>query len=297
MIEDVEKSGDAAALRQEAARRRRAADGLRPPRLPRRGPAGPRAASYGEGARRARATRSPRRSRRPRWPSCKERRPDRVLETNVEFWAAIVLDFAEVPANMFTSMFTCARTGGWSAHILEQKSTGRLIRPSAIYVGPGRRARPRTSRAGTTPGATPTREPRPRPLTRTLDAPADRRHRPRDGYTVLSPQGRDRLRHRAAAASTPSPTRWSPARSTWSSTCTAVDVVESTGLGALIGGRRRARALNGSLTLVCAETPVLKVFRVTGLDKVFEIHDSIDDVDGLAADGRRRAAGPRASDV
>src|ERR1700712_3825011 len=62
----------------------------------------------------------------------KERRPDRVLETNVEFWAAIVLDFAEVPAPMFTSMFTCARTGGWSAHILEQKTTGRLIRPSAI---------------------------------------------------------------------------------------------------------------------------------------------------------------------
>jgi len=64
------------------------------------------------------------------------RRPDRVLETNVEFWAAIVLDYAEVPATMFTSMFTCARTGGWSAHILEQKRTGRLIRPSARYVGP-----------------------------------------------------------------------------------------------------------------------------------------------------------------
>ncbi len=70
----------------------------------------------------------------------KERRPDRVLETNVEFWAAIVLDFAEVPPAMFTSMFTCARTGGWSAHILEQKRTGRLIRPSAVYVGPDTRA-------------------------------------------------------------------------------------------------------------------------------------------------------------
>ena len=69
----------------------------------------------------------------------RERRPDRVLETNVEFWAAIVLDFAEVPARMFTSMFTCARTGGWSAHILEQKRTGRLIRPSAIYTGPAAR--------------------------------------------------------------------------------------------------------------------------------------------------------------
>ena len=69
----------------------------------------------------------------------KERRPDRVLETNVEFWAAIVLDFAEVPPTMFTSMFTCARTAGWSAHILEQKRTGRLIRPSARYVGEGPR--------------------------------------------------------------------------------------------------------------------------------------------------------------
>jgi citrate synthase len=65
----------------------------------------------------------------------RERRPDRVLETNVEFWAAIVLDFAEVPPHMFTSMFTCARTAGWSAHILEQKRTGRLIRPSAVYTG------------------------------------------------------------------------------------------------------------------------------------------------------------------
>lgn len=70
----------------------------------------------------------------------RERRPDRVLETNVEFWAAIVLDFAQVPPHMFTSMFTCARTAGWSAHILEQKRTGRLIRPSAIYTGPPSRS-------------------------------------------------------------------------------------------------------------------------------------------------------------
>jgi len=69
----------------------------------------------------------------------RERRPDRVLETNVEFWAAIMLDFAEVPAHMFTSMFTCARLAGWSAHILEQKRTQRLIRPSARYVGPAPR--------------------------------------------------------------------------------------------------------------------------------------------------------------
>jgi citrate synthase len=64
------------------------------------------------------------------------RYPDRPLRTNVEFWSAVVLDFAEVPPHMFTSMFTCARHAGWSAHILEQKRTGRLIRPSAKYIGP-----------------------------------------------------------------------------------------------------------------------------------------------------------------
>jgi citrate synthase len=67
------------------------------------------------------------------------RKPDRVLATNVEFWSAVVLDFAEVPPELFTPMFACARTAGWSAHILEQKRTGRLIRPSAKYVGPGPR--------------------------------------------------------------------------------------------------------------------------------------------------------------
>lgn len=75
------------------------------------------------------------------------RRPDRVLETNVEFWAAIVLDFAQIPANMTSSMFTCARTAGWSAHILEQKRTGRLVRPSSRYVGPATRP------VGEVPGA------------------------------------------------------------------------------------------------------------------------------------------------
>ena len=75
------------------------------------------------------------------------RRPDRVLATNVEFWAAIMLDFAQVPAHMFTSMFTCARTAGWAAHILEQKRTGRLVRPSARYVGPPARS------VSTVPGA------------------------------------------------------------------------------------------------------------------------------------------------
>jgi citrate synthase len=68
------------------------------------------------------------------------RKPDRVLATNVEFWSAVVLDLAQVPADLFTPMFTCARVAGWSAHILEQKREGRLIRPSAKYVGPPPRA-------------------------------------------------------------------------------------------------------------------------------------------------------------
>jgi citrate synthase len=68
------------------------------------------------------------------------RKPDRVLATNVEFWSAVVLDLADVPPTLFTSMFTCARVAGWSAHILEQKREGRLIRPTAQYVGPPPRA-------------------------------------------------------------------------------------------------------------------------------------------------------------
>ncbi|HEY5144201.1 MAG TPA: citrate synthase 2 [Solirubrobacteraceae bacterium] len=67
------------------------------------------------------------------------RKPDRVLATNVEFWSAVVLDTAAVPPELFTSMFSCARVAGWSAHILEQKREGRLIRPTAKYVGPAPR--------------------------------------------------------------------------------------------------------------------------------------------------------------
>src|SRR6202012_3888324 len=67
------------------------------------------------------------------------RRPDRVLATNVEFWSAVVLDFAAVPPELFTPLFPGAPTAGWSAHILEQKREGRLVRPTAKYVGPGPR--------------------------------------------------------------------------------------------------------------------------------------------------------------
>jgi citrate synthase len=70
----------------------------------------------------------------------RERRPDRPIETNVEFWAAVILDFAQVAPNMMPAMFTCGRTAGWCAHILEQKRLGKLVRPSAIYVGPDPRS-------------------------------------------------------------------------------------------------------------------------------------------------------------
>ena len=72
----------------------------------------------------------------------KARKPDRVLATNVEFWSAVVLDFAGVPPELFTPMFSCARVAGWSAHILEQKREGRLIRPTAKYIGPPPRPAP-----------------------------------------------------------------------------------------------------------------------------------------------------------
>ena len=69
-----------------------------------------------------------------------ERHPERVLATNVEYYSAIVLEVAEIPPPLVPAMFACSRVAGWSAHILEQKRTGRLFRPSARYVGPAPRA-------------------------------------------------------------------------------------------------------------------------------------------------------------
>jgi citrate synthase len=68
------------------------------------------------------------------------RHPERPLKTNVEYYSALVLDIAEVPPPLAPAMFACSRVAGWSAHILEQKRTGRLFRPSARYVGPGPRS-------------------------------------------------------------------------------------------------------------------------------------------------------------
>jgi citrate synthase len=69
-----------------------------------------------------------------------ELKPDYVIATNVEFYSAVVLDVAEVPPDLTPAMFACARVAGWAAHILEEKRTGRLIRPSAQYIGPTSRS-------------------------------------------------------------------------------------------------------------------------------------------------------------
>jgi len=63
-------------------------------------------------------------------------KPGRRLYTNVEFYAAIVLDAAGLPREMFTPTFACSRVIGWTSHILEQALDNRIIRPSAHYVGP-----------------------------------------------------------------------------------------------------------------------------------------------------------------
>ena len=54
-----------------------------------------------------------------------------------------------------------------------------------------------------------------------------------------------------------------------------VDFLDSTGLGVLVGGLKRVRAHEGSLRLVCTQERILKIFRITGLTKVFAIHDSV----------------------
>ncbi|MCP1836958.1 MULTISPECIES: citrate synthase/methylcitrate synthase [Bradyrhizobium] len=65
----------------------------------------------------------------------RKKNPERPLETNVEFFTAILLDGLEIPRQAFTPIFATARAAGWTAHALEQRRTGRLIRPSSSYVG------------------------------------------------------------------------------------------------------------------------------------------------------------------
>ncbi|HEV2854149.1 MAG TPA: citrate synthase/methylcitrate synthase [Thermoanaerobaculia bacterium] len=64
-----------------------------------------------------------------------ERKPDRRLDTNVEFYTALLLHGLDLPIELFTPTFAVGRVAGWTAHALEQLATGRLIRPQSEYVG------------------------------------------------------------------------------------------------------------------------------------------------------------------
>jgi citrate synthase len=65
-----------------------------------------------------------------------EQKPGRRLYTNVEFYSSVVLNAVGLPRDMFTATFAASRVAGWTAHILEQYSDNRLIRPQSQYTGP-----------------------------------------------------------------------------------------------------------------------------------------------------------------
>jgi citrate synthase len=64
------------------------------------------------------------------------RKPGRRLDTNVEFYTALLLDALGIPREGFTPLFAAGRAAGWAAHAIEQSRTGRIIRPQSRYVGP-----------------------------------------------------------------------------------------------------------------------------------------------------------------
>jgi citrate synthase len=64
------------------------------------------------------------------------RKPGRRLEANIEMDAALLLDAIGLPRDAFTPVFAMARAPAWIAHALEQRRSGRMIRPASAYVGP-----------------------------------------------------------------------------------------------------------------------------------------------------------------
>jgi citrate synthase len=77
----------------------------------------------------------------------RDHKPDRRLDTNVEFYTALLLHGLGLPNDLFTPIFAVGRVLGWTAHCLEQLREGRLIRPESAYVGPtGLRFQPLASR-------------------------------------------------------------------------------------------------------------------------------------------------------
>lgn len=65
-----------------------------------------------------------------------ELKPGRELHTNVEFYAAVVMELCGIPRDLFTPTFATARVVGWSAHVLEQAADAKIVRPSSRYIGP-----------------------------------------------------------------------------------------------------------------------------------------------------------------
>ncbi|MFO1157457.1 MAG: citrate synthase/methylcitrate synthase [Reyranellaceae bacterium] len=63
-------------------------------------------------------------------------KPGARLDTNVEYYTALLLEALEIPRSAFTALFAVGRTAGWCAHVFEQEKGGRIIRPQSNYVGP-----------------------------------------------------------------------------------------------------------------------------------------------------------------
>ncbi len=61
---------------------------------------------------------------------------EKGLYVNVDFYSATVLYYLGIPVDLFTTLFAMARSGGWTAHVLEQYANNRLIRPMSNYTGP-----------------------------------------------------------------------------------------------------------------------------------------------------------------
>ena len=134
MLDEVERTGDAEGWVKAALDRGERIMGFGHRVYRAEDPARPRAAPGRTRARRA-ALRGGGGTRARRLEELRARKPDRVLATNVEYWSAVVLDRASVPQDLFTALFACARSAGWSAHVLEQRRTGRLVRPTASTSG------------------------------------------------------------------------------------------------------------------------------------------------------------------
>ena len=136
MVFEIGTAGSRRSGHPRQAGSRRAAHGIRPSRLPR-----PRSAGRRPGARRrSGSTRAAaiaplydlaRQVEATALRLLRERKPDRRLDTNVEFYTALLLHGLGLPSELFTPTFAVGRVAGWAAHCLEQLRDGRLIRPQS----------------------------------------------------------------------------------------------------------------------------------------------------------------------